>query len=165
MKSANPYVAYFVNQAKGKGHIQLGGSLPGFQGARIHKGFGLCTLFRGFYDTALPFAKVLGATTTTILDTRAKIMKDVAKGRNFRKSLVNRGKQGELKFFNKAKTQMVGCQNGKRKRVIKESNHSRSKQRRVSKEIKGMKGVFNISSKTTTAYPGIQRYFQLQLMN
>ena len=57
MKSDNPYVAYFVNQAKGKGHIQLGGSLPGLQGARMQKGFRLGILFGGFYGTALPFAK------------------------------------------------------------------------------------------------------------
>ena len=54
----------------------------------MQKGFGLSSLFRGFYGTALPFAKtgakLLG---TTLLDTGANILKDVAKGRNFRKSL------------------------------------------------------------------------------
>ena len=142
MKSDNPYVAYFVNQAKGKGHVQLGGSLPGFQGARMQKGFGLGSLFRGFYRTALPFAKtgakLLG---TTLLDTGANIMKDVAKGRNFRKSLEKRGKQGGVEFLNKVKTQMGGGQNRKRKRVIKDSDHSRSKKRRVSKDAKSIKGV------------------------
>ena len=87
MKSDSPYVAYFVNQAKGEGHVQLGAFLPGFQCARIQKSFGLGSLFRGFYHTALifskPGAKLLG---TTLLDTGANVMKDVAKGRNFRKS-------------------------------------------------------------------------------
>ena len=90
MRSDNPYEAYFVNQAKGKGYSQLGGSLPGFQGAPMQRGFGLGSLFRGFYHTALPFAKtgakLLG---TTLLDTGANIMKDVAKSRNLRKSVKN----------------------------------------------------------------------------
>ena len=85
MKSDNPYKAYFVNQAKSKGCSQLGDSLPGFQGARMQRGFRHGSLFRGFYRTALPFEKtgvrLLG---TTLLDTDANIMKDVAKGRNLR---------------------------------------------------------------------------------
>ena len=89
IKSDNPYV-YFVNQAKGKGCSQLGSSLPGFQDARMQIGFELGSLFRGFYCTALPFAKagakLLGA---TLLDTGAK---DVAKGRNLRKSVEETGK-------------------------------------------------------------------------
>ena len=36
---------------------------------------------------------------------------------------------------------MGGGQNRKRKSVIKDSHHSRSKQRRVRKEAKGIKGV------------------------
>ena len=111
IKSDNPYVAYFVNQVKSKGHVQLGGSFPGFQGARMQKGFGLSSLFRGFYHTVLPFAKT-GAklSGTTLLDTGANIMKDVAKCRSFRKSLEKWGKQGG-EFFNKVKTKMGGGQN------------------------------------------------------
>ena len=86
MKSDNPYEAYIVNQTKDKGYFQVGGFLPGFQGAQRQRGFGLGSLFRGFYRTALPFAKtetkLLG---TTLLDTGANSMKDVAKGRNLRK--------------------------------------------------------------------------------
>ena len=142
MKSDNPYEVYFVNQAKGKGYSQLGGSLPGFQGAQMQRGFGLGSLFRGFYRTALPFAKtgakLLG---TTLLDTGANIMKDVAKGRNLRKSVEKRGKQGGLKLLNKMKTQMGSGQSRKRKRARKDSDHSRSKQRRISNDTKGIKGV------------------------
>ena len=69
MKSDNPYEAHFVNQAKGEGYSHLGGSLLGFQGARMQRGFGLGSLFRGFYLTALPFAKtgakLLGTTLNT----------------------------------------------------------------------------------------------------
>ena len=56
MKSDNPYETYFVNQAKGEGYSQLRGSLSGFQGAQMQRGFGLGSLFRGFYHTALLFA-------------------------------------------------------------------------------------------------------------
>ena len=52
MKSDKPYEAYFVNQTKGKGLSQLGGSLLGFQGTQMQRGFRLC-LFRGFYSPAL----------------------------------------------------------------------------------------------------------------
>ena len=79
MNSDNPYEAYFVNQAKGKGYSQLGGYLPGFQGARMRRGFGL-------------------------------------------------GKMGS-------------GQSWKRKRVIKDSDHIRSKKRRISNKTKGIKGV------------------------
>ena len=62
----------------------------------MQKGFRLGSLFRGFYRTALPFlktgAKLLG---TTLLDTGANIMTDVAKGRDFRKSLEKRGNKEE----------------------------------------------------------------------
>ena len=57
MKSDIPFGAYFVNQAIGKGYSELGGSLPGFQGARKQKGFGLHSLSERFYRTALPSAK------------------------------------------------------------------------------------------------------------
>ena len=139
MKFDNPY---FVNKAKVKGCSQVGGSLPGFQDTRMHRGFGLGSLFRGFYRTALPFAKtgtkLLG---TTLLDTGANIIKDIAKGRNFGKSVGKRGKQGGLKLLNIAKTQMGSGQSPKRKRVMKDSDHSGLKQRRISNETKGIKGV------------------------
>ena len=103
-------MAYFVNQAKGKGHVQLGGSLIGSEDARMQKGFG-------------------------------NITKDVAKGKNFRKSLKKWRKQGGVEFLNKVKTHMGGSQNRKRKSLIKDSDHSISKKRRVSKEAKGIKGA------------------------
>ena len=91
MKSDNPYEAYFVDQAKGKSYSQLGAFLPGFQGARMQRGFGFGSLFRAFYHIAPPFAKtgtkLLG---TTLLDTGANIMKYVAKSRNLRKSVEKR---------------------------------------------------------------------------
>ena len=92
----------------------------------MQRGFGLGSLFRGFYRTAIPFAKtgakLLG---TTLLDTGANIMKDVGKGRNFRKSREKRGKQEGVGFLNEVKTQMGGGPNRKRKSVIKDSDHSR----------------------------------------
>ena len=78
---------------------------------------------------------------TTSLDTGANIMKDVAKDRNFRKSVEKRKKQGELELFNKEKIQMGSGQSRKGKRVIKDSDNSRSKQERISNETKGTKGV------------------------
>ena len=66
----------------------------------------------GFYCTCLPFAKtgekLLG---TIILDADAKIIKNVAKGRNFRKLLEKRGRQRGLELLNKAKTQIGSGQN------------------------------------------------------
>ena len=144
MKSGNPYEAYFVNQAKGKGYSQLGGSLPTFQAARMQRGFGLSSLFRRFYRTALPFAKtgakLLG---TTLLSIGAFIIKGVAKGTNLRKSVEKRGKQDGSELLNKVKTQMSSGQSRKRQRVIKGSDHSRSKQRRISDKTKGIKGYLH----------------------
>ena len=93
IKSDNPYEDTLSIKPKVRAIISLGpGSLPGFQGARMQRGLGLGSLFRVFYRTALPpFAKIeaklLG---TALLDTSANIMKDVAKGRNFRKSVEKR---------------------------------------------------------------------------
>ena len=142
MKSDNSYVADFVNQVKGKGYSQLGDSLTGFQGTRMQKGFGLGSLLREFYCTALPFAKT-GAKSlgTASLHTGANIMKDEAKGRNFRKSVEKRGEQGGLELLNKVKAQMDRVQNRKRKCVMKDSDHSRSKQRKISNETKGIKVI------------------------
>ena len=63
----------------------------------MQREFGLGSLFRGFYLTALNF-ETPGARLPeiTLLDTGANIMKDVAKGRNFRKSFEKRRKQGGL---------------------------------------------------------------------
>ena len=62
----------------------------------MQKGFVLRSLFKGFYHTALPVAKtgakLLG---TTLLDTGSNIMKDAAKGRNFRKSPEKRENKEE----------------------------------------------------------------------
>ena len=68
-------------------------------------------------------------------------MQDVAKGRNLRKSVKKREKQGGLEVLNKVKMQMGSCQSQKRKCMIKDSDHSRSKQRRISNKTKGIKGV------------------------
>ena len=123
MKSDNPYEAYFVDQAKGRGYSQLRGALPGFQGAQIQRGFGLGSLFRGFYRTALPVvktgAKLLGI---TLLDTGANIVK------NLRKSVEKREKQGRLELLNKVKKQMSSGQSQKRKRMIKDSEHSQNRE-------------------------------------
>ena len=108
----------------------------------MQRGFRLGSLFKGFYRTTLHFAKP-GAKLirTTLLDTGSNIMTDVAIGRNLRKSIEKQGKQGGLELLNKVKTQMGSCQSWKRKCVIKDSEHLRSKQRRISDETKGMKGV------------------------
>ena len=94
----------------------------------MQRGFGLGSLSRGFYRTALPFAKtgakLLGA---TLLDTGASILKDVAKGRNLRKSVEKRGKQGGLELLNEVKTQMGSSQSWKGKCVTSDLGHSRSK--------------------------------------
>ena len=89
------------------------------------------------------FCKTWGKIAGTLLDTGANIMKDVAiaKGRNLRKLVEKRGKQGGLELLNKVKTRMDSGQSRKRKRVIKDSDHSRSKQRRISNETKSIKGV------------------------
>ena len=136
IKSSNPCVAYFVNQAKGKGRAQLGDSLPRFQGARMHECMDLVTCLENC--SVLPYPLLSG---TTLLDTDVNIMKDVDKGRNFRKSLEKQRKQGGLELLNEMKTQIVGSQSQKRKRVIKDPDHSRSKNEKVSKEAKGIKGV------------------------
>ena len=68
-------------------------------------------------------------------------MEDVTKGRNLRKSVEKRRKLGGLELFNKVKTQMDSSQSWKRKHVIKDLGHSRSKQRRISNETKGIKGA------------------------
>ena len=114
MRSDNPYVAYFVNQAKSKGHIQLGGSLPGFKMHECKKALDLAACLEDF-TVLLYLLQKLGQNCQeqTILDTGANIMKDVAKGRNFRKSLEKRGKQGGVVFLNEVKTQMGGGQNRK----------------------------------------------------
>ena len=99
MKSDNPYEAYVVNHAKGTDYSHLGGSLPGFQGARMQRGFGLGSLFRGFYCTALPFAKpgakLLG---TTLPDTGANVTKDVSKDKIFGNQLKNRESKVDYSF-------------------------------------------------------------------
>ena len=66
-------------------------------------------------------------------------MKDAGKGR---KSVKKRGKQGGLELLTKVKTHMGGSQSRKRKRVIKDSDHSRSKQRRIGiKEVPAFKVI------------------------
>ena len=73
------------------------------------------------------------------------------------------GKQGGLELLNKVKTPMGNSQSWKRKRVIKDSDHSRSKQRRISNKTKSIKGVTCIQKNQVTVYASIQRHFQLEI--
>ena len=101
-----------------------------------------------------------------MLVTGGNIMKDVAKGRSFRKSLEKRGKQGGVELLNKVKTRMGRGQNRKRRSVIKDSDHSRSKKRRVTKEAKGIYGgpAFLVRLRQPMQVY-FQRYYQLHLTN
>ena len=61
------------------------------------------------------------------------------------------------------KTQMGSGQSRKRKCVVEDSDHSRSKQRRIPNETTVIKRGTCIESNPTTAYASIQRHFQLEL--
>ena len=85
----------------------------------------------------LPYLLQTGAklSETSMLDTGNNIMKDVAKGRSFRS--LEEGENRELDppssfipVLNEAKTQKGGSQNRKRKILIKDFDHSRSKKKR-----------------------------------
>ena len=74
------------------------------------------------------------------------------------------GKQSGLEFLNKVKTQMGSSESRKTKRTIKDSDHSRSKQRRISGRDKGYKKGTCIQSNSTSLFNyTVQRHFQLEI--
>lgn len=135
----NPYEEYYLNQAKGNDSYQLGGSLSGFRGARLQRGSGLGSLFKGFVRTALPFAKtgakLLGK---SLLSTGANILKDVANGEGFKQSLKKRGKQGGKKFLSSLNNQMG--RGTKRKRVSDKTAPQKNKRKKTLPHPKSIKG-------------------------
>ena len=83
----NAYEKYYISQA--------GGALPVFAGARIQKGHGLGSLFRGLARVAAPlFIKGAKAVGKQMLHSGLQVMNDVADGQNFKQSLKNRSMQG-----------------------------------------------------------------------
>ena len=122
----NPFEQYYLNQASGN---QQGGTLEGFRGTRMQKGYGLGSLFKGFARSALPFvktgAKILGK---NLVNTGANVMMDVIDGKNLKQSLKSRGKQGGHQVLNamkdqigrgvKRKSNRVSSQKVKRKRTL-----------------------------------------------
>jgi hypothetical protein len=83
----NAYEKYYISQA--------GGALPVFAGARTQKGHGLGSLFQGLARAATPLlvsgAKAAGKQA---IKSGLQVMGDVARGRNLKRSLKNRGMQG-----------------------------------------------------------------------
>ena len=61
-------------------------------------------------------------------------MNDIAKGRNFKKSLEKRGRQEGVELLNKVKTHMIGSQNRKKKRVIKEDKKIKKREGSVMRQ-------------------------------
>ncbi len=90
----NPFEDYYLNQAQNNDVYQYGGTLPGFMGARVQRGYGLGSIFEGLIRNALPLAKtgakLLGK---NLLKTGANIIKDIVRGKEFKQTLKRRGKQ------------------------------------------------------------------------
>ena len=83
------YEQYYVDQAK-----QKGGNLPAFHGARFQRGYGLGSIFKGLFRSAMPRlqqgAKVIGRKA---LQTGVNVALDVLDGDNIKKAISKQAKQ------------------------------------------------------------------------
>lgn len=87
------WLAYYRQQA-----VQSGHGLDGFYGSPYQRGAGLGSFFRSLFSMAIPVIKrVAGSTARTVgkqaLSAIGNVAADVTSGRNFKESLVNRGKE------------------------------------------------------------------------
>lgn len=134
----NPFEEYYLNQARN--NVQYGGRLPGFMGARMQRGYGLGSIFKGFIRNALPLAKtgakILGK---SLLKTGANIVKDVVKGKEFKQALKRRGKQAGREFLGTLQSQIGRGQ--KRKCGCDPNAARKRKRRRTTPSQKGIKGL------------------------
>ena len=83
------YEQYNLDQAK-----QKGGNVPAFHGARFQRGYGLGSIFKGFFRWAMPHlqqgAKVL---CKKALQTGVDVTQDVLAGENVKAALTKQGKK------------------------------------------------------------------------
>ena len=83
------YEEYYLDQAK-----QKGGNLPAFHGARVQRGYGLGSIFKGLFRWVMPHlqqgAKVLG---TKALQTGVQVAQNVLDGDDVKTAVSKRAKQ------------------------------------------------------------------------
>ena len=71
------------------------GSLPGFHGASVQRGYGLGSMFRSLFRSVVPIFKSRGkALGKTALDTGIGVAKDVLAGKDLREAVLSRAKDG-----------------------------------------------------------------------
>ena len=78
------YEEYYLNQVK-----QKGGNLPAFHGARLQRGYGLGSIFKGLFHLQQG-AKVFGKKA---LQTGVQVAHDVLAGENAKTATKKRAKQ------------------------------------------------------------------------
>ena len=130
---------------------QRGGSLPGFRGGRMQRGYGIGGIFRSLARFAIPLFKQ-GARTVgkRALQAATEVGQDVLEGRNVSESMKARGNQSFTDVSNKAVKTLTGRG---RKRPIKRSApakptiSSQAKKRKTSHKIEKYNPKWNGSSR------------------
>ena len=86
---------------------QLGQGLPAYRGSKHQRGHGIGSLIGGLFRAAVPLVmpvlKNVGkAAATTALSAGAGLIGDVLKGKNLKKSAVNRAREGGKALLKRA---------------------------------------------------------------
>lgn len=101
MNYDNPafWLSYYHQQAQQSGH-----GLAGFQGLPYQRGAGLGSFFKSLFSMAVPVLKRTAHTAAKTVGKRAlsaigNIAADVSHGKNFKDSLISRGKEAASGVF------------------------------------------------------------------
>ena len=73
---------------------QTGGTLPGFHGARIQRGYGLGSFFKSIARVAIPLVKKgVNALGKKAVETAVNVGQDVLEGKSVKQAVASRGRQ------------------------------------------------------------------------
>ena len=124
---------------------QRGGNLPGFQGTRLQRGYGIGSIFKSIARYAIPIVKrAAQAIGRRTLRGAADVAQDVASGKGVRQSFRNRGDE-VIKDLTRKGVKTIADQSGggKRKRGIKSGAKAKTVIRRQAKKLKTSKNLPN----------------------
>ncbi len=123
------WASFYLSQAKQTGH-----GMQGFEGVPYQRGNGLGSFFKGLFRMILPVVKKVGkAVGKEALATGANVAADVARGRQFKESVQEHGRNAAGRMFDTAARKVRGGGMGKRtakkRKTINVARNSRKKRK------------------------------------
>jgi hypothetical protein len=137
----NPYSEYFIREAKGQLHEQMGDGLDVFQGPYSQRGCGLGSLFSSFFSRFIPFAKsMLPVIGRSAWESGKDAVREIASGEHGPTVLRKRGKEFGAKILHGVADKMTGGRLKKKRAKKLHCLPKVHKIRRIGTIFEGIKG-------------------------